>query len=105
MLLFMRNEETVQTKPCRVCGVEQPLSAYYASPNTRDKHMSTCKTCKRGEAHERYIECARKLKVAERKQAQNAGLALLQAIQQKQEIQIAILQQIVCLLQQPEQEK
>ena len=102
ILPCMEQQETIQKKRCRVCGEEQALSEYYASPNTRDKHMSTCKTCMRAASHERYMEGARKLKVAERKQAQNAGLAMLQAIQQKQDKQIVLLQQIVCLLQQPE---
>ena len=95
----MEIQETLQTKPCRVCGVEQPLSAYYASPNTRDKHMSTCKTCKRGEAHERYIEGARKLKVVERKQQQQEIISALREMNTTLH-QLALQQQtMIALLQ------
>lgn len=33
------------TKPCIECGVQKPLSEYYAHPGMADGHLGVCKEC------------------------------------------------------------
>jgi hypothetical protein len=41
-------------KPCRLCGVSQPLSEFHRAKGMQDGHRNECKTCFRRIARARY---------------------------------------------------
>lgn len=41
-------------KRCFKCGLELPLSMFYAHPQTADGHLNKCKSCTKKDVHENY---------------------------------------------------
>jgi hypothetical protein len=41
---------SIKSKTCRACGVEKPLSEYYANKGMADGHLNYCKECKRADS-------------------------------------------------------
>jgi hypothetical protein len=42
------------SKPCRICGIEKPLTEFYRSAGMRDGHRHDCNECNRAAKRERY---------------------------------------------------
>ena len=49
-------------KPCRICGVRQPLEMFHRAAGMRDGHRNECRTCFREIARKRYAADPEKAK-------------------------------------------
>lgn len=46
----------METKKCKKCGKEFPISSFGLDINAKDGHKSWCKNCINEQAHKRYLE-------------------------------------------------
>lgn len=46
----------METKKCKKCGKEFPISSFGLDTNAKDGHKSWCKNCVNEQAHKRFLK-------------------------------------------------